>query len=385
MAARAERALGALLRGIVCSVAAATAGCEGGGAGSDAGVFDERACAATHRVTQGDADCPSEQTSFPCGLPPELVDAGAGKVLDLKVCDRHCTITSTKGGTYCYPRPVGGRTVLQCEIQCIGGRRPEGYRAPAGGAGVGGWFARLASLEHASVAAFERLAGELEAHAAPADLIDNARRAAGDERRHTAMAAGLARRWGAVPVLATTARATVRPLREVAEENAVEGCVREAYGALLATWQAAHARDERVSATMGAIAADEARHAALAWAVHAWVTERLDERARDEVDAAMADAWAELRAAVAQADGALVAAAGMPTAAQQIGLLAALEDSRFDTSRRRSPIGHVWKGKGWRSRRAARTFSRRTRAGRRSPGAGRRGRARRRRGRSWRR
>jgi len=56
-------------------------------------------------------------------------------------------------------------------------------------------------------------------------------------------------------------------LVDVALENAVEGCVRETYGALIATRQAEAASDPVVRRAMRKIAADETAHAALSWDV----------------------------------------------------------------------------------------------------------------------
>jgi hypothetical protein len=69
----------------------------------------------------------------------------------------------------------------------------------------------------------------------------------------------------------------------MATENAVEGCVRETFGALVAHHQAAHASDPVIASAMRTIAEDETRHAALAWAIARWADARLDERARVRV------------------------------------------------------------------------------------------------------
>lgn len=89
----------------------------------------------------------------------------------------------------------------------------------------------------------------------------------------------------------------VRPLREVALENAREGCVGESFGALLAAWCAARADDAALRETLSRIARDEAAHAALAWSVDAWVRPRLDAADRDALDAAHRDARASLQGA----------------------------------------------------------------------------------------
>jgi rubrerythrin len=59
----------------------------------------------------------------------------------------------------------------------------------------------------------------------------------------------------------------IRSLFEVALENAVEGCVRETYGALVAWLQAMTAGDAQVRRALRIIAAEETEHARLSLAV----------------------------------------------------------------------------------------------------------------------
>jgi hypothetical protein len=185
------------------------------------------------------------------------------------------------------------------EDHCPGGRRPRRLafgRAGRAGSIAGEWFAGLCQLEAASVPAFETLGTELAWAEAPGPLLTGAASAADDERRHTRMAARLARRFGAEPAQPRVAPTGARSLADLAEENAVEGCVREAYGAALAFVQAVTSSDPVVRAAMNRIAADESRHAALAMAVDRWATGRLGARARARVRDARAAAVAELRA-----------------------------------------------------------------------------------------
>ena len=187
------------------------------------------------------------------------------------------------------------------EVACPGGRRPR--RLAFGGAGrassaAGRWFAGLCQLEAASVPAFQMLGTELARAEAPASLLRAAAVAAGDERRHTRMAARLARRFGAEPGRPDVGPAVRRDLGALCEENAIEGCVRETYGAALAFVQAATTRDPVVRAAMGRIAVDETRHAVLAMAVDRWGAGRLGARARARTIQARAAAVAELRAGV---------------------------------------------------------------------------------------
>jgi hypothetical protein len=182
----------------------------------------------------------------------------------------------------------------------------------------------MAHLEAASVHAFERLSRELRAHGAPSSLVRAARESARDEVRHARLAGKLAARFGGSPRGASVRGNGVRSLGRVAKENAVEGCVRETYGALVAAWQATHARDARVRRWMRTIARDELRHAALAWAIAAWANERLDRGSRTRVARARAQALEQLRGQVEQeASSAVCDVAGLPSAREARALFGA--------------------------------------------------------------
>jgi hypothetical protein len=232
---------------------------------------------------------------------------------------------------------AGEAVTMRCEL-CPGiGRRPARLRAaretPSSSA-LGAYFARASYLEAASVFAFERLARELGAHGAPDDLVHGARRSEVDEVRHARMTARIARRHGGEVPRARVRRGANRSLASVALENAVEGCVRETFGAMVATWQAAHARDADVKRCMERIAADETRHAALAWAVAEWADTALDARARACVararEAAVRGLERELDLLPA---GDVARRAGLPTRSQARAIMRHLEGEvwRADT------------------------------------------------------
>lgn len=187
------------------------------------------------------------------------------------------------------------------EVQCIrvydvcnqpSGRRPPRHRTRVVQASseAGAYFAQLADLEAASVDAFEIVAGDLARFGAPKWMQNEAMRAARDERRHARTMSKLARARGGRVRRRSRTRTHVRDLFTFALENAVEGCVRETYGALLAWHQAIHARDADVRAAMQAIAHEETRHAAFARAMHAWTMKRLSARERAKIERAMDDA-----------------------------------------------------------------------------------------------
>lgn len=209
-------------------------------------------------------------------------------------------VTDIKCG-YCTVITTGCGVAYACDLDgcsrfCTGvGRRPAGLHLPElpKGDAVGAWLARAAHLEAASVPAFAQLERELAAHRAPERLLAGARRARLDEQKHAQMMAELARAHGARVPRIDLARTPLRPLDEVALENAVEGCVRESQGALTALVQSRTARDPRLARVLAEVATDEARHGRLAWAVDAWARPRLDPAARARMDAARASALTE--------------------------------------------------------------------------------------------
>jgi hypothetical protein len=211
-----------------------------------------------------------------------------------------------------------GAVVIDCSL-CPGstGRVPAGLEAAKIGArsALGAYFASCARLEAASVIAFHRLREELEAEGAPRELLDGARSAERDEVRHTRAMARLARRHGGRYVRPRVAPVAARSFEAVAMENAVEGCARETFGALLATWQAAHLEDEEASRTLSVIAEDETRHAALSWAIARWSLTKLD----DEAKLRMSVAWSAALESVAAGDTGAECerAAGLPSLEQR--------------------------------------------------------------------
>jgi hypothetical protein len=119
-----------------------------------------------------------------------------------------------------------------------------------------------------------------------------------DEVQHARSVAQLARRYGAQVAVPVVRESAPRSLFEIALDNMQEGCVRETFGALLATYQAETARDLQVRAAMAQIADDETRHAALSWQLMAWLMPRLSEAERVEVQAARVRSQAGLAASL---------------------------------------------------------------------------------------
>jgi hypothetical protein len=227
--------------------------------------------------------------------------------------------------------PTSSPITVDCMTCPFGsGRRPAHLAAPRferAPSAVGDYFARAAHLEAASIRAFRDLEAELAEHRAPKSLVRGAARAARDEVRHARAMSRLARRFGARTPRARVARRERRSLEAMATENAIEGCVRETYGALVVSWQAAHARDPEIAREMTRIADDETRHAALSWAIARWAESRLDASARRRVARARAAAMACIEASIRDMPTSVTVAAGFPSSAQQQALAVALEAS----------------------------------------------------------
>jgi hypothetical protein len=219
------------------------------------------------------------------------------------------------------------RAEVRATGECVG-RRPEGLLSTADAPGesvLGDFFAHLAHLEAASVHAFDVLARELAALGAPASLVRKAEEAARDEVRHARQMAGLARRFGGMPSEPVVEARPQRDLLALARDNAVEGCVRETYGAAVGAFQAARSSDAAVRRIMRGIAADELRHASLAWQIAAWAEPQLSGAEVAELRVLQTRAIAELSAGERGARAPqLLATAGLPDAVQSMELLAAL-------------------------------------------------------------
>ena len=378
--AREERRLGVVFQRALL-VALAGIGCSTKGADAvapvdpDAGIAEAGAAVEAGTADAGDAgkeaagpdkcdptpftpvpaDSCGEYLRFPCGVPGDLTVRGdcyfalndcAALCPDIhyscRAADGYCSTTLDGGADAGDAGEAGDAGVLDAATQngfvvpdqsgavlidcatCPGsaGRVPAGLAATTVRArsALGAYFASAARLEAASVTAFRRLRDELALHGAPSELLDAARAAERDEVRHTRAMARLARRHGGRYVRPRVAEVAPRSLEVIAQENVVEGCARETFGALLATWQAAHVDDRDLAVTLSEIANDETRHAALSWAIARWSLTQLDADACARMNAAWTKALAEVSAGGDEAGegGAGVASvAGLPSRAER--------------------------------------------------------------------
>jgi hypothetical protein len=261
-------------------------------------------------VRQG-GDC-SDVWQQPCGIPKD-VDPSDG--MTQAECDKVCGPKGTPGqywGCSAYLLADLPGPSFSC-YTCVAGRRPQGYADAMLAPTVAGWLAHAADLERVSIDAFRILRRELLHHGAPSVLVERAIVAEADEVRHAHVLGELARRAGATVAGTPVHHGAARSLVDIALENAVEGCIRETYGALVAGFQAEHARRTDVRRVMKQIYRDETTHAELAWSVHAWIMSELSTTDRERVTNAMDSAITELGlAARSPTAPELVEALGLP-------------------------------------------------------------------------
>jgi hypothetical protein len=155
------------------------------------------------------------------------------------------------------------------------------------GATLAAHWQLAALMEHASVAAFARFSLELLALGAPPDLLLECARAMNDETLHAELCFGLASRYGGKavgpgPLSMESALADVT-LESAVRNALLEGCLGETLAAAEAQAAAEHVKDSVVKNVLERIAADETRHAALAFRFVTWALGRGDARIADLV------------------------------------------------------------------------------------------------------
>jgi hypothetical protein len=222
--------------------------------------------------------------------------------------------------------------VTRDEEGCVvSGRRPPALcarRSPPCEA-AGALFARMAHLEAASVSAFEILFGELGALGADDALLARIERARKDELRHAQVMQRWAARHGHRAAPVELGARLARTEFDVALDNAVEGCVRELFGALVVSWQAARAQDAALRRDLARIARDEVSHSALSYDIAAWLEPRLSPTQRALLRGARYDALSALAEELVEPSAAQRVICGMPSLAESRALLRQLSAAWF--------------------------------------------------------
>jgi hypothetical protein len=162
-------------------------------------------------------------------------------------------------------------------------------------AALGRAWSEDASLEHASIAAFGRLALDLIALGAPPELVAGAHRAALEEVEHARVAYAIASVYAGETVgpaalpEAGVAAAESRDDRvaRVVFESVVDGMVGESAAARIAALVRDRTRDPVVRVALDRVAAEESTHADLAGVIVAWCSQRCPEATSRGVERAL--------------------------------------------------------------------------------------------------
>ncbi|WP_437599742.1 ferritin-like domain-containing protein [Sorangium sp. So ce590] len=275
-----------------------------------------------------DADCPDST----CGLSAYFNGCWEQVTLACRTKDDTCRsdadcASDTIPGAACVAPDIDGESARwQCAgISCAIGRplvvdgRPraargaprDDWRAPAEldvaslspevRERAAAHYSAVAALEHASIASFARFSLQLLALGAPAALVGEAHRAALDEVEHARLAYGIASRLagraiGPGPLLEAATAPLGAGVAEVVEALVEEGCVGETLGAAEGRELSQIAGDPALAAALARIAADEERHAALAWRALSWMLATFGEPARAAAERAFSRAVARYAA-----------------------------------------------------------------------------------------
>jgi hypothetical protein len=149
-------------------------------------------------------------------------------------------------------------------------------------------------MEHASIAAFARFSLQLLALGAPPDLVEACTQALADETAHALLCFGIASAYAGRAIgpgpLDVSRSLEVTSLVDVVDLVIAEGCFGETSAALEAFEAADAATDPVIVAAYSRIAADEQRHAELAFRFLRWAFEREPRTTRACVAAALSAA-----------------------------------------------------------------------------------------------
>lgn len=162
-------------------------------------------------------------------------------------------------------------------------------------------WTRMGQMEHASIAAFARFSLQLLSLGAPPELVEACTSALADETAHTKLCFELAGAYAGHAVgpgpLDVTRSLEPSSLEDIVDLVIAEGCLGETSAALEAIEAADGAADPVIRAAYARIAADEQRHAELAFKFVRWALTQAPERVRGRIIGALQAAPESQRAA----------------------------------------------------------------------------------------
>jgi hypothetical protein len=287
-------------------------GSEGGGAApsvcrsgcvtdNDCGTGSLCRCGSSASPTSGVCVTSSCRTDVDCGgYFCAAYDTGcSGQVFACQTQDDACRADADCNGGACFPSAEG---VWTCGGICVAGRpflvaekqrvAPPTARADwlelttprtdhlshDERASQARHWTKLGQMEHASVAAFARFSLQLLALGAPADLVEACTAALADETAHAKLCFGIASAYAGRSIgpgpLDVSNSLELTSLSDIVDLVIAEGCIGETSAALEALEAAESAADPVIRAAYRRIAADEQRHAELAFRFVRWALAR---------------------------------------------------------------------------------------------------------------
>lgn len=256
---------------------------------------EQTTCPAPHSLNLGDLFIPDR-----CGWEvTEIVGPGKRETIptqanpELSACCYPAELVEEEPGCIVGRPYVDGGKQLLAPL-CAG----DEAAARSASARAAAW-ARAGAGEHASVAAFSRLALQLLRLGAPCDLLREVHQAAMDEVGHAEACWRLARHFGA-PALSAgpfpfpDSVALDVDWAELAAAATLEGCLAETLGAHVATVAAELAPEPEVQAALRGIAREEAGHAVLSFRIVAWALRAGGPDVAAAVRAVLAGPWPRL-------------------------------------------------------------------------------------------
>jgi hypothetical protein len=288
---------------LLLSILGALSGCEAGEPFTDEGCM---------YVSADETSCPPQAAVDPDDLFIHFTCGGDLEITEVTGEGERTTLTNQDGTmreACCYP--VKG-VDTDPEMECVVGRPyfedGQARRAPIRTQASPEYvvesrlataWARAGAAEHASVAAFARLALELLAHGAPVTLLRDVHQAAIDELGHATVCWSLSEHFGggtvSVGAFPFSAPVAVNgSLAQLAASAVREGCLAETLGAHVACVAAELSAEPAVRSALRSIAEEEATHAVLSFRIVAWAMRKGGAEVRAAVRAALEAPWPRL-------------------------------------------------------------------------------------------
>jgi hypothetical protein len=258
-----------LWRAQASEAGAAGAGEAGGEAGLAAGAPGE-----------GGAGAPSLPSLCPSKADAQAYVSAGGESLDYDFRDSNARFDCCYSGRITHhERCAGGRPFLVNDAPRVAKAlwgataSTSTVTADAAADAVSVWL-EAAQMEHASIAAFARLSLVLLSLDAPLDLVAEAQRASLDELAHYRSCIAQVRRLSGTEVrlgaLLADGCLDSTSLEDLVSTNVLEGCIGETLAATIVSERARRAPVQELRVMFAGIAADEERHAALAFRILRW-------------------------------------------------------------------------------------------------------------------